>query len=246
MKLIGLLGGMSPESTAIYYSALNRLVQQRLGGQHSARVLLYSVDFDEIAVAQHAGDWDRTTEILVEAARSLERGGADFALLGTNTMHKVFDEVQGAVAIPFLHVVDAAGERIRAAGHRRVALLGTRFTMEQDFYRSRLDDRFGIEAMVPDAPDREAIHRVIYEELCRGQIREDSRREYVRIIQRLGELGAEGVILGCTEIGMLIRPEDSPIPPSTRPASTPKRRWRGRSLRRRMSGTSPPPAARRS
>jgi aspartate racemase len=211
MRTIGLIGGMSWESSIEYYRLLNRGVQQRLGGHHSAQLLLASVDFEPVKQAQHAGDWAAATAPLVAAARQLEHGGADFALLCTNTMHKVFDDLQAATPLPFLHLADATGERLRAAGVRRVGLLGTAFTMEQDFYRGRLASRFGLDVVVPEADDRALVHRVIYDELCQGEIREPSRAAYADVIARLRAQG-EAVILGCTEIGLLVRPQDSVLP----------------------------------
>ncbi len=212
MRVIGLLGGMSWESTAIYYRLLNQGVRQALGGQASARILLYSVDFAPIERAQQAGDWDAAAAILADGARRLERGGAELALICTNTMHLVFDHVQEAVSIPFIHVVDETARRIGNDGHGRVGLLGTRFTMERPFYRERLTERCGADVIVPDAADQALVHRIIYQELCRGQVREESRREYLRVIASLAARGAEGVVLGCTEIGLLVRPGDTPVP----------------------------------
>lgn len=212
MQVIGLIGGMSWESSAEYYRLLNRGVQGRLGGHHSAELVLVNVDFEPIKHAQHAGDWAAATAPLIVAARRLEQAGASFALLCTNTMHKVFDALEAATPLPFLHLADATGARIRAAGVRRVALLGTGFTMEQAFYRERLAAGFGLEVLVPDADDRALVHRVIYDELCRGDIRESSRAAYSDIIARLRDRGAEAVILGCTEITLLVRPQDSVLP----------------------------------
>jgi aspartate racemase len=212
MQVIGLIGGMSWESSAEYYRLLNRGVQERLGGHHSAQLELVNVDFEPIKHAQHAGDWAAATAPLIVAARRLEQAGASFALLCTNTMHKVFDALEAATPLPFLHLADATGARIRAAGVRRVALLGTGFTMEQAFYRERLAAGFGLEVLVPDADDRALVHRVIYDELCRGDIRESSRAAYSDIIARLRDRGAEAVILGCTEITLLVRPQDSVLP----------------------------------
>ena len=212
MQTIGLIGGMSWESTVEYYRLLNRGVQQRLGGHHSAELLLASVDFEPIKQAQHAGDWVAATAPLIGAAQRLEHAGAHFALLCTNTMHKVFEPLQAATALPFLHLADATGERLRAAGVRRVGLLGTAFTMEQAFYRGRLADRFGLDVLVPGPEDRAFVHRVIYDELCRGEIRADSRAAYADVIARLRAQGAEAVILGCTEITLLVRAEDSVLP----------------------------------
>jgi aspartate racemase len=212
MRTIGLIGGMSWESSAEYYRQLNRAAQRRLGGHHSASLLLASVDFEPIRRAQHAGDWAAATAPLIEAARRLERGGAEFALLCTNTMHKVFDALQASTPLPFLHLADATGERLRSAGIHRVGLLGTGFTMEQDFYKGRLAERFGLEVIVPGSADRAEVHRIIYDELCLGTIRDASREAYAATIARLRDDGAEAVILGCTEIGLLVRPQDSVLP----------------------------------
>ena len=211
MKTIGLIGGMSWESTVPYYQTVNEVVKERLGGLHSAKVLLYSVDFAEIEACQASGDWARSAEILGEAAKALEGAGADFLVICTNTMHKVAPEIAARVSIPILHIADATADALEAAGIRRVALLGTRYTMTQDFYKQRLLDR-GFEVLVPGGKDIEMVNRVIYEELCLGVIRDESRAAYQAVIQKLQAAGAEGVILGCTEIGLLIHPEDSPIP----------------------------------
>lgn len=207
-KLLGLLGGMSWESTLPYYRTINETVRERLGGLHSARLLLYSVDFAEVERLQHAGDWDAAGALLGRAARSLRDGGAQLLVICTNTMHKVADAVEAASQLPLLHIADPTGAAIRAAGLRTIGLLGTRFTMEQDFYRQRLIQRHGLEVLVPHADERETVHRVIYEELCLGRIREQSRQHYRRIIASLAARGAQGVILGCTEIGLLIGPDD--------------------------------------
>jgi aspartate racemase len=212
MRVIGLLGGMSWESTAEYYRIINEEVRRRLGRQHSARILMYSVDFEEIERLQNAGEWTTAGDILAEEAARLERAGADLLLLCTNTMHKVAPAIEAAVRIPLVHIADATAERILAANSRRVGLLGTRFTMEEDFYRARLAERHGLEVVVPPAEDRAVVDRVIFAELCQGEILESSRDEYVRIIAALAGQGAEGVILGCTEIGLLIQPQHSPIP----------------------------------
>lgn len=212
MKTIGLIGGMSWESSAEYYRLLNRGAQERLGGHHSAELILASIDFEPVKQAQHAGDWAAAAAPIIAAAHRLERAGADFALLCTNTMHKVFDTLTVATSLPFLHLADATGERIRAAGVARVGLLGTAFTMEQDFYRQRLASRYGLEVLVPEAGDRALVHRVIYDELCRGEIREDSRAAYSATIARLRDRGAQAVILGCTEITLLVREQDSVLP----------------------------------
>ena len=212
MRTIGLIGGMSWESSAEYYRIVNETVKGRLGGLHSAQVLLYSVDFAAIEELQHAGEWERAADILVDAARRLERGGADFLVLCTNTMHKVADRIAGAVAIPFVHIADPTAERIKAAGFATIGLLGTRFTMEQDFYRGRLTGQHGLSVLVPDEADREVIHRVIYDELCLGIVRDDSRDAYRAIMARLVEQGAQAIILGCTEIMLLVGDGDATVP----------------------------------
>ncbi|TVR05516.1 MAG: aspartate/glutamate racemase family protein [Spirochaetaceae bacterium] len=212
MRTIGLIGGMSWESTLEYYRLINQGVAKRLGGLHSARCLLYSVDFAEIEQLQTAGDWDTAATILADAAARLERGGADFIVLCTNTMHIVADAITAAVSVPLLHIADATADAIRAAGIRTVGLLGTRFTMEQEFYLGRLRDTHRLTVVVPEASDRELVHSVIYTELCRGEIRPQSRTDYVAVIDRMSAAGAEGIILGCTEIGLLIRPADSRLP----------------------------------
>ncbi|WP_328692244.1 aspartate/glutamate racemase family protein [Streptomyces caniferus] len=217
MKVIGLIGGMSWESTAEYYRLLNELARRRLGGLHSARCVLYSLDFAEIEQLQVQGRWEEAGEILASAARSLEKAGADMVLICTNTMHKVAGQVEAAVGVPLLHLADATADAVRAAGVRKVGLLGTAFTMEQDFYRARLEAA-GLDVCVPDAEGRTLVHQVIYEELCLGVVKDESRKEYQRVIGSLVEAGAEGVILGCTEIELLVGPQDSPVPvfPTTR------------------------------
>lgn len=212
MKTIGLLGGMSWESTVSYYRALNEGVKTALGGLHSAKLCLYSVDFAEIERLQHVGDWDITADILSRAARSVEAGGADFLLIGTNTMHKVAEQVAEAISIPLLHIADATAQRLAADGIRRVGLLGTRFTMEQEFYKGRITEGFGIEVLVPDASQRDLVHEVIYAELCLGQVKEASRQRYIEIIASLREQGAEAVILGCTEIALLVQQNHTEVP----------------------------------
>lgn len=212
MKCIGLLGGMSWESTVSYYQALNRGVRAQLGGLHSARVLLNSVDFAGIERLQHAGDWPATARLLAAEARKLQNGGADFLLIGTNTMHKVAPEIEAAIDIPLLHIADATAAKLQADGITRVGLLGTRFTMEQDFYKGRLQDRFGLAVLVPDEAGRERVHRIIYDELCLGEIRESSRAEYLAIIEGLAAAGAEAVILGCTEIALLVGDTRAAVP----------------------------------
>ncbi|MGY3853131.1 aspartate/glutamate racemase family protein [Aeromonas aquatilis] len=212
MKCIGLLGGMSWESTVSYYQALNRGVRAQLGGLHSARVLLNSVDFAGIERLQHAGDWPATARLLAAEARKLQDGGADFLLIGTNTMHKVAPEIEAAIDIPLLHIADATAAKLRADGITQVGLLGTRFTMEQDFYKGRLQERFGLAVLVPDEAGRERVHRIIYDELCLGEIRESSRAEYLAIIEGLAAAGAEAVILGCTEIALLVGDARAAVP----------------------------------
>nr|WP_310616166.1 aspartate/glutamate racemase family protein [Pantoea cypripedii] len=212
MKLIGLIGGMSWESTALYYRIINEQVKQQLGGLHSARSLMYSVDFQEIEQLQVAGEWEKAGEILAAAAISLERGGADFIVLCTNTMHKVAHQITAAVQIPLLHIADASAQRIRQAGVKRVGLLATAFTMEQDFYKGRLQQEYGIDVLVPAAAQRKVVHDIIYQELCLGVIREESRAQYREIIAQLVADGAEAIILGCTEITLLVKPEDATVP----------------------------------
>ena len=212
MKTIGLLGGMSWESTVSYYQVANRVVGERLGGLHSAKILLYSVDFHSIEQLQRGARWRESGEILCDAARALEAGGADFLVLCTNTMHKVAAQVEASVSIPLLHIADATAESIAAAGIETVGLLGTRFTMEQSFYRGRLEERHGLRVIVPPEPDRESVHRIIYDELCRGTVTEGSRSTYRRVVSDLVARGCEGVILGCTEIGLLLRAGDASVP----------------------------------
>ena len=212
MKTIGLIGGMSWESTVPYYQTINRVVGQRLGGLHSAKVALYSVDFGEIEKLQHAGKWEESGEILADAARAVRRAGADFIVLCTNTMHKVAPQIEAAVDVPLLHIADATAARVKAAGVSRVGLLGTRFTMEEDFYRGRLESRHGLEVLTPPSDQRARVHGVIYQELCLGHVRGESRQAFQQVVSDLVGRGAQGVILGCTEIGLLLRPEDAPVP----------------------------------
>lgn len=212
MKTIGLIGGMSWESTVPYYRWINQRVNQRLGKLHSAEIVLYSVDFEPIEQLQHAGDWDQAGECLVRAARAIETAGAQCVLICTNTMHRVYDRVAAAVPVPVLHIADATAEAIAEARVDTVGLLGTRFTMEQDFYRGRLTERHGLDVLIPEAADREIVHRTIYEELCLGQVRDASREEFIRIIADLAARGAQGIILGCTEISMLVGPNDADVP----------------------------------
>jgi len=212
MKTLGLIGGMSWESTVPYYRTINQTVKEQLGGLHSARLLLYSVDFAQIEKLQHAGDWDAAGAVLADAARSLKAGGAQLLVICTNTMHKVADAVETASGLPLLHIADPTGEAIRAHGFTRIGLLGTRFTMEQDFYRQRLAERHGLEVLVPEADERDIVHRVIYDELCQGEIREESRAQYRRVMESLVARGAQGIILGCTEIGLLVGEGDASVP----------------------------------
>ncbi|MBN6151149.1 aspartate/glutamate racemase family protein [Xanthomonas sp. AmX2] len=211
MKTIGLIGGMSWESTVPYYRHINQTVRARLGGLHSAKVLLYSVDFHEIERLQQAGDWDAAGAAMAAAARSLHAGGADFLVLCTNTMHRVAEAIVAAVPLPLLHIADATADALQAAGVHRVGLLGTRFTMEQDFYRERLQRR-GFQVLVPDPPGRAQVHRIIYDELCQGVIRDESRARYREVIAALQAQGAEAVILGCTEISLLVGVDDAALP----------------------------------
>ena len=211
MKTIGLLGGMSWESTELYYRWINEETRNRRGGLHSAPIAMVSVDFEEIEKLQHAGDWEQAGEVLADRARRIESAGADFLLICTNTMHKVAEQVEEAISIPLLHLADATAARIKRAGMGTIGLLGTAFTMEQDFYRGRLEGQ-GIKVLVPSQADRDIVHRIIYEELCLGQVRDESRREYLRIIDLLAGQGAQGVIEGCTEIVMLVQQPHTSVP----------------------------------
>lgn len=210
MKTIGLLGGMSWESTQSYYRAINQAVREQLGGLHSAKIVLYSVDFAEIETLQVQGDWDKAGELLAAAASAVERAGADFLVICTNTMHKVAPAIAAGISLPILHIADATADELIAQGVTKVGLLGTRFTMEQAFYKDRLVAR-GIAVVVPDQDDRNHVNRVIYEELCLGAIKADSRARYLDIIHRLQLQGAEAVILGCTEIALLVQQSDTPV-----------------------------------
>lgn len=212
MKTVGMLGGMSWESTASYYKALNEGVKSRLGGLHSAKICLYSVDFDEIEKLQHQGKWSETALILAEAAKSVERGGADFLMICTNTMHKVVPEIESQISIPILHIADATAESLVQNGVTKVGLLGTRFTMEQDFYKGRISEKFGIDVVVPTADEQTVVHDIIYQELCLGEIKTESRDRYLKIIANLHAQGAEAVILGCTEIALLVKQSDTTVP----------------------------------
>ncbi len=212
MKIIGLIGGLSWESSAEYYRIINQETQKRLGGVHSAPCLMLSFDFGEIEALQAARDWNAASERMVDAARRLESAGAECIVICSNTMHLLADAVGAAATIPLLHIADATAKPILARGFRRVGLLGTRFTMEQDFYRGRMSERLGLDVLTPDAEERDIVNSIIYEELVRGIIRAESRRAYQAVIETLRDAGAEAVILGCTEIGLLIKPADSALP----------------------------------
>jgi aspartate racemase len=212
MRTIGMIGGMSWESSAIYYWMVNEAVKERLGGHHSAETVMYSVDFAPIKHLQHEGRWEEMAASLAEAARKVEQGGADFIVLCTNTMHRMAEAITEAVSIPLLHIADATAEEVKARGIRNVGLLATQFTMEQDFYKGRLANRHGLEILVPDEEERRLVHDVIYNELCLGEIRPSSRQAYRQIMDCLVERGAEAVILGCTEITMLVGQEDASVP----------------------------------
>jgi len=211
MKTIGLIGGMSWESTLEYYRIINELVSKRLGGHHSAKIILYSVDFDEVVKLQHQGDWEKLGKMLAEIARRLEACGADLILICTNTMHKVADYVQKAISIPLLSIIDATAEDIKKSGLKKVGLLGTKFTMEDDFYRTGLE-RHGINTVIPDEEDRNTVHRIIFDELCLGVFKESSKEELKKIVEKLKEKGAEGVVLACTELPLILNQDDCDIP----------------------------------
>lgn len=211
-KIIGLIGGMSWESSAEYYRIINELVRERLGGLRSAQCLMWSFDFAEIEALQSAGRWDDATQEMIKAAQRLERGGADFVVICTNTMHRMADDVQAAINIPLLHIADPTAERMKKAGLSKVGLLGTAFTMEQDFYKGRLINKHGFDVLLPDDDDRKIVHQIIYDELVQGIVNESSRQTYREIIDRLVARGAQAIILGCTEIMLLIKQSDSPVP----------------------------------
>lgn len=211
-KTIGLLGGMSWESTALYYQLLNEGMKRELGGLHSAKILLHSFDFAEIEALQMAGKWDESAVVLAGAAKGLEAAGADMVLICTNTMHKLADQIEASTSIPLLHIADATAAVIKKANYKKVGLLGTRFTMEHDFYKGRLENKHGIDVLIPDDAGRTKAHDIIYEELCLGVVKESSKAVYLGIIKELKALGAEAIILGCTEIGMLIKPDDTDLP----------------------------------
>lgn len=212
MKTIGLIGGMSWESSAEYYRILNHLVKQELGDLHSCKCIMYSVDFSDIEALQHKGKWEELSTIMIDIAQKLEKAGAEFIIICTNTMHIMANEVQSNIDIPLLHIADATAEQVKLKKLKRVGLLGTRFTMEQDFYKGRIFEKYGIEVIVPSEADQTIIHTIIYNELVQGMVKLESKNEYIKIIQRLVENGAEGIILGCTEIPMLIRQEDIDVP----------------------------------
>lgn len=212
MKTIGMIGGMSWESSLEYYRIMNQAVKEKLGGFHSAPCILYSVDFDDVEKLQHQGDWESLTRLMIEAAQRVKKAGADFLVICTNTMHKMADEVQGAIQIPLLHITDVTAEAVKANGQSRVGLLGTKFTMEQDFYKGRLQEIHGIDVLIPEDKERQVIHDILYNELCLGEIKELSKGKFQSIIQNLVKRGAQGVILGCTEIPLIVRQEDYEIP----------------------------------
>ncbi|MBK7743353.1 MAG: aspartate/glutamate racemase family protein [Betaproteobacteria bacterium] len=212
MKVIGLIGGMSWESTVPYYRQINETVRERLGGLHSARLVLYSVDFHDIERLQHAGDWQAAGALLAGAARAVQAAGASFLVLCTNTMHNVAPAIEAAVTIPLLHIADPTAAEIKRTGHSTVGVLGTRFTMEQAFYRDRLSERHGLRVVVPGPEDRETVHRIIYQELCLGVVTAESRGAYRRILAKLAAQGAQAIILGCTEISLLVTQQDSAVP----------------------------------
>ena len=212
MKTIGMIGGMSWESSLEYYRIINQTIKDRLGGLHSAKSLMFSFDFAEIETLQMVGDWPKATAMMVQAAQQLEKGGADFVIICTNTMHKMAEAVQAGINIPLLHIADATAAAIQAQGLHKIGLLGTNFTMEEDFYKGRLGEGFGLEVIVPQKPERQIIHDIIYDELCLGITKADSRAQYRQIMADLAADGAEGIILGCTEIGLLVGQADSSVP----------------------------------
>lgn len=212
MKILGLIGGMSWESTIPYYRMINQQVKEQLGGLHSAKIILYSVDFHEIEQLQAKGDWETAAQLLSDAAVSLKNAGADVIVVCTNTMHKVADDIEAASGLPLLHIADATAAQIKQQGINKIGLLGTRYTMEQDFYRGRLTEKHGLEVITPDSIDRESVNRIIYEELCLGVISETSRQEYRRIMGKLEQQGVQGIIFGCTEITLLVNAQDATVP----------------------------------
>lgn len=212
MRTIGLIGGMSWESSQEYYRIINEAVKERLGGLHSAKIIMYSVDFEEIEKLQHQGKWKELTELMIDAAQRVEKAGADFVVLCTNTMHKMADEVQKNIKIPLLHIADATAEKIKEKGLGKIGLLGTKFTMEENFYKGRLKEKHGLDVIIPSEEERQIVHDVIYKELCIGEIKQSSKEQFKKIIQNLVSNGAEGIILGCTEIPLLIKQEDVEVP----------------------------------
>lgn len=212
MKTIGLIGGMSWESTRSYYENINRIVNQKLGGFHSAKIVMVSVDFAEIEALQQTGDWQKAGQLLADCAKQLEAAGAEVFLICTNTMHLVAEQVEAAVSIPMLHIADVTGEYLLQLGHKKSGLLGTRFTMEQDFYKQRIQDKFSIAMLIPDDQGRQSVHDIIYQELVQGEIRDESRKAYLQIIDKLAVQGAQSVVLGCTEIGLLVKQTDTELP----------------------------------
>ncbi len=212
MKTIGLIGGMSWESTAEYYRIINEAVKERLGGLHSAKIVMYSLDFQEIEQLQRHGKWDEATDSMVDAAKRVEKAGADFVLICTNTMHKMAEEVEASINIPLLHIADVTAETIVSLGFKKVGLLGSTYTMEEDFYKGRLKDKHGINVVIPSEADRKTVHNIIFEELCVGKITSSSREQVKTIIQKLIDQGAQGIILGCTELPFLLKQEDCSVP----------------------------------
>jgi aspartate racemase len=212
MKIIGLIGGMSWESSLEYYRIINERIREKLGGLHSAKSLLYSVDFEEVEKLQRLGKWGEATKIMIDAARRIELGGADFLVICTNTMHKMVEEIQQNIKIPILHIADSTAEKIRAAGYKKVGLLGTKFTMEENFYKGRLIEKYDMEVLIPDEVERQYVHDVIYKELCLGIVQQNSKNRFKEIIENLSKKGVQAVILGCTEIPLLIKQEDVSIP----------------------------------
>jgi len=212
MKTIGLIGGMSWESSLEYYRVINETVKEKLGGFHSAKSIMYSVDFKEVEKLQHQGKWEEATRLMIDAAQRIEKAGADFIVICTNTMHKMAGEVQKSTKIPLLHIADVTAEKIKAQGLKKVGLLGTKFTMEEDFYKGRLQEKYGLEVIIPDEEERQVIHQILYDELCLGEIKKLSKDKFKKIIGHLVAKGAEGIILGCTEIPLLVDQEDYDIP----------------------------------
>jgi aspartate racemase len=212
MKIIGLIGGMSWESSLEYYRIINERIREKLGGLHSAKSLLYSVDFEEVEKLQRLGKWGEATKIMIDAARRIELGGADFLVICTNTMHRMAEEMQQSIKIPILHIADATAEKIKAAGYKKIGLLGTKFTMEENFYKGRLIEKYDMEVLIPDEVERQYVHDVIYKELCLGIVQQNSKNRFKEIIENLSKKGVQAVILGCTEIPLLIKQEDVSIP----------------------------------